>query len=242
MRQAGITHILFDFFGTLVDYSASRTEQGFEASHHLLRRLGAELTYEDFLATWSLTSAEFDRRSDHDDHEFSMVDVGTAFLAGVLGREPAGSEVEAFVGQYLSEWNTGVRYPPGIDALVGGLATEYRLAVVTNTHDTVLVPGHLAAMGLRSRFDAVITSVEVGWRKPHPKIYSTALDALGARASSTVFVGDTYRPDFLGPEQVGIKAFLIDPQRRTPVPDNQRLSSIFDLPARMSGRAQAIAG
>jgi putative hydrolase of the HAD superfamily len=93
MRRAGITHILFDFFGTLVDYSTSRTEQGFEGSHHLLRRLGVELTYDDFLATWSLTSAEFDQRSDQDDHEFSMVDVGTAFLAGVLGREPAVSEV-----------------------------------------------------------------------------------------------------------------------------------------------------
>ena len=72
-----------------------------------------------------------------------------------------------------------MRYPRGIQALVDELATEYRLAVVTNTQDTILVPSHLEVMGLTARFEAVITSVEVGWRKPHPKIYSTALEALG---------------------------------------------------------------
>jgi putative hydrolase of the HAD superfamily len=233
MRRAGITHVLFDFFGTLVDYSASRVEQGFEGSHLLLRRWGVELTYQDFLDTWSRASAEFDQRSARDDHEFSMADVGAAFLTGVLDRAPAVSEVDAFVVQYLSEWSTGVRYPRGIQALVGELASEYRLAVVTNTQDTILVPGHLEAMGLTARFEVVITSVEVGWRKPHPKIYSTALEALGVSASSAVFVGDSYGPDFLGPEQAGMTAFLIDPQRRTSVPDDRRLSSIFELPARL---------
>jgi hypothetical protein len=69
VRRAGITHILFDFFGTLVDYSASRVEQEFEGVPSTLAALGVELTYEDFLDAWSLASAEFDQRSDRDDHE-----------------------------------------------------------------------------------------------------------------------------------------------------------------------------
>lgn len=231
-----IQYLLFDFFGTLVDYSPSRTAQGHEGSHRLLRRLGARLSYDDFLTTWSRVSAEFDRRSDLDDREFSMSDVGAAFLTGALGREPATADVEAFVAQYLSEWNTGVRHLPGLDLLLSELGRDHRLAVVTNTHDTFLVPGHLAAMGVRSRFDAVIASVEVGRRKPHPEIYATALKVWGADASSAVFVGDTYGPDFLGPEQVGIKAFLIDPHRRAPIPDDRRLTSIFDLPSRLRHR------
>jgi hypothetical protein len=31
-----MTGILFDFFGTLVEYSASRVEQGYDATHKLL--------------------------------------------------------------------------------------------------------------------------------------------------------------------------------------------------------------
>jgi putative hydrolase of the HAD superfamily len=225
-----VSHVLLDFFGTLVAYSPSRTEQGFPRSHALLRGLGADLTYEQFLATWSRTSAAYDRLSDRDDREFSMIDVGTAFLTEVLPAEPARADVEAFVAAYLSEWNKGVSYPAETVAVVTELARHYRLAIVTNTHDAALVPGHLEAMGLLASFDAVITSVEVGWRKPHPRIYATALDTLGVRACSAVFVGDTYGPDFLGPLRAGIQAFLIDPLRRSPVPYSRRLLSIIDLP------------
>lgn len=228
--------MLFDFFGTLVDYSPSRIDQGYGRSHTLLRQLGVGLGYQEFLATWSQVFAEFDRRSDQDDSEFSMTELGTAFLGGVLPCAPSGADVDAFVAQYLAEWCAGVRYVAGVPELVAQLAQGYRLAVVTNTHQPDLVAGHLAELGLLSMFDAVVSSVEVGWRKPHPAIYSAALEVLGVDASSSVFVGDTYRPDFEGPQRAGMMAYLIDPHQHAPVPESRRLSSIFDLPARLDGQ------
>ncbi|MGI5151209.1 HAD family hydrolase [Plantactinospora sp. CA-294935] len=236
MPAAGRTHILFDFFGTLVDYSASRTEQGYPGSHALLRHLGADLGYPEFLTAWSGACAGFDRRSDEDESEFSMTEVGTAFLTDLLDRPPAPDDVDAFVREYVREWNTGVHYSAAVSDLVRDLHRDHRLAVVSNTHQPGLVPGHLAAMGLAQYFDAVVTSVELGWRKPHPLIYATALDTLGIDAGSAVFVGDSYGPDFVGPERAGIPAYLIDPDRRAPVPEARRLGSILDLPARLRTR------
>ncbi|MFC5835803.1 HAD family hydrolase [Nonomuraea insulae] len=238
------THILFDFFGTLVDYSPSRTEQGYDSTYALLRELGAALTYEEFLDAWARVSAGFDRLSDLDDHEFSMAEAGTELLGQVLPREPGPAEVEEFVTRYVGEWSAGVHYLPGLKELVGELSGEHRLAVVTNTHLATLVPGHLTAMGLLEAFDAVVTSVEVGWRKPHPAIYATALDLLGIEASAAVFVGDTYGPDFEGPERCGMEAYLIDPHRRAAVPEERRLGSVFDLPERLRTRsgARGVAG
>lgn len=227
------THVLFDFFGTLVDYSPSRTEQGYEQTHTLLRRVGAEISYDEFLVVWSATSEGFDRRADAGDREFSMTEAGTEFLGVVLGRAPTGDEVDAFVGCYVGEWNKGVTYRPEVVACLDELAADYRLAVVSNTHQPGLVPGHLAAMGVLDRFDAVVTSVDFGWRKPHPKIYASALDTLGIEAEAAVFVGDSYEPDFAGPERAGIRAFLIDPHRRTTVPDERRLKSVLDLHGRL---------
>jgi len=40
------THVLFDFFGTLVEYSPSRTDQGYDRSFSLLRDAGLRLGYE----------------------------------------------------------------------------------------------------------------------------------------------------------------------------------------------------
>jgi putative hydrolase of the HAD superfamily len=233
----GRTHIFLDFFGTLVDYSDSRTEQGYHRSHDVLRGFGAELTYEEMLETWTRISDEFDRETAEDEHEYSLTELGGAFLAEVLGRHPTSAQVEVFTTSYLTEWNTGVIYPRGITGLIEGLALRYRLAVVSNTLDSALVPRHLTDMGVLPFLDAVITSVDVGWRKPHPKIFEAALNAVGAEPSDVVFVGDSYRADYLGAQRAGMRAYLIDPQRWEPVPEGRRLRSVFDLPARLAGLA-----
>ncbi|MDG6108448.1 HAD family hydrolase [Dactylosporangium aurantiacum] len=224
------THILFDFFGTLVDYDARRTAQGYPRTYAALTRLGAGVSYAQFLEGWDRTFAGFDAGSEAEDREFSMTQVGTAYLAEVLGRRPGAGEVDAFIGGYLAEWNAGVSYPEGVVSLVRSLSRVYRLAVVTNTHQPDLVPGHLAAMGILDVMDAVVTSVEVGRRKPHPAVYAATVERLGIEPGAAVFVGDTYAADFAGPERFGMTAYLIDPAGRADVPGDRRLRSVLDLP------------
>jgi putative hydrolase of the HAD superfamily len=130
---------------------------------------------------------------------------------------------------YLADWDTCVGYLPGLPQMLAGLSDRYRLAIVSNTSDTELIPAHLDAMGIRRHFDAVILSVQVGWRKPHPQIFTIALDELGIKAQQAVFVGDSYRPDYHGPTRAGIRSFLIDPAHVIEVPDNARLDSVLDL-------------
>jgi putative hydrolase of the HAD superfamily len=233
MPTCRTSHVLFDFFGTLVDYSASRTEQGYHRTHDLLSRLGGDLSYDDFLAAWSRASAAFDRRSDADDSEFSMTEVASEFLYEALPRSPTSDEVAEFAARYVTEWNAGVRYLDGVPEMLKDLSADYRLAVVTNTHQPDLVPNNLAAMGVRELFEAVVTSVEVGWRKPHPLIYATTLRRLSIDAEAAVFVGDNHLPDYLGPERAGIISYLIDPSGSAPVADYRRLGTILDLPGRL---------
>jgi putative hydrolase of the HAD superfamily len=116
-----------------------------------------------------------------------------------------------------------------VAALLSELTQRHRLAVVTNTHQADLVPTHLTAMGVASAIEVVITSVEIGWRKPHPAIYAAALDALGVVAADCTFVGDTRRPDYDGPRAAGIHALLIDPDGVEDIPAEHRLASILDL-------------
>ncbi len=165
-----------------------------------------------------------------------MDEVATAFLTRLLRRDPSSTEVSDLVDAYLGEWNAGVIYPVTTSQIVDALASRYRLAVVTNTHHAELVPDHLAAMGIAAQFDAVITSVETGWRKPHPAIYAETLHRLGSAAASSVFVGDSFVADYAGPQAVGITAFLIDPTGQHDVPDDRRLRSLVDLPERLGIR------
>jgi putative hydrolase of the HAD superfamily len=228
-----ITHVLLDFFGTLVGSSASGTELSYHATHALVRSLGADADYPDLLQAWANESARLDQRSAADDSEYSMAEVAAAVLPRLLGRAPSADEAAAVGDSFVREWSRCVRYPPGIRELVAGLAGRYRLAVVSNTNQAGLVQGHLAAMGIDGYLDAVITSVEVGWRKPHPAIYAAALGRLEISPESAVFAGDTYEADYAGPVAAGMTAFLIDPARRHDIPAARRLESLDDLPGRL---------
>ncbi|MCC7103832.1 MAG: HAD family hydrolase, partial [Chloroflexi bacterium] len=51
-------------------------------------------------------------------------------------------------------------------------------------------------------------SSEVGVRKPHPRIYLSAVDRLGLRPEACLFVGDRVREDIEGPRSLGIRGVL----------------------------------
>jgi putative hydrolase of the HAD superfamily len=226
-------YLLFDFFGTLVGYSPDRCDKEYPRTRAALDDLGIVLSADELAAAWEQAWYPFEERSQVDHREFSMIEVGTVFLRTLLGREPDPAQTRALMDVYIDEWDTGVTYLDGMARWLEELATGYRLAIVSNVHEAYLVPSHLEKMGLRNRFDAVVLSIEVGWRKPHPEIYATALEALGAQADQAVFVGDRHSADYLGPERVGIKSFLIDPHDRAGVPAARRLDTVFDLSARL---------
>jgi putative hydrolase of the HAD superfamily len=219
-----MTAILFDFFGTLVSYSPSRTAQGFRRSH----ALAPHLSYAEFLTSLDACFATFDVAADADHREFSMAQVTAAFL----GRPESDPLVAEFERTYIAEWSAGVAYLDGLPSLLAGLRARHRLAVVSNTHSPSMVPGFLADLGVAELFDAVVLSVQVGWRKPHPAMYAAALRAMAVSPAEAVFVGDSADADYVGPTTAGIRSFLIGDADG--VPAAQRLNSVFDLPARLA--------
>lgn len=226
------THLLFDFFGTLVEYSPSRTEQGFERAHAVAVEAGASFEYGAFLGAWEAHFEAFDRGVvEH--AEYSMDQLCTAFLREHRGSAPDPGDVTRFRDAYLAEWCTSVREIPGVAELLQELCRRYRLVLVTNTHHAEVVHEQLRTLRLEPYFEAVVTSVEHGRRKPSTCIFERALDACGATRELALFIGDSYPADYQGATAAGMDCLLIDPQRRQPVPDAHRLTHVLDLRARL---------
>jgi putative hydrolase of the HAD superfamily len=211
-----------------VAYTDSRVEQGFPRSHALLVAAGAVVDYAAFLERWAATFDEFDRRTQASLDEYAMDDVCGEFLRRVLPRAPGGDLVAQFRDAYLDEWNKGVRYIPGVTALLAGLSARFTLVLVTNTHHAALVHGHLHAMGAAPYFPMVITSIEHGKRKPARSIFDHALERSSGKPESSVYVGDTYAADYLGARGAGLRGLLIDPEDRHGVPPPDRLAHILE--------------
>ena len=63
--------------------------------------------------------------------------------------------------------------------------------------------------GLTMAVDAMVSSAWIGARKPHPRIYATALAEAGVRPAEVLFVGDSWGPDVVGPLEAGLRPLYL---------------------------------
>ncbi len=229
---ATVDVVLFDFFGTLVDYEPDRTRLAYPRSHDLVRGWDDSLTHDDFLARWDVSSAGLEEETRASMREFTMAEAAAAFAAS-CGLGMTDGHCAELGAAFVAEWEEHVVPVPGVIEMVHRLRGSTRLGLVSNTHDRHMVPSMLEAMGHADSFELVLLSVDHGHRKPHPSIYREALDRLGCDAGSVAFVGDSCEADYAGPRRAGMEAFLIDPSGRHDVPSSARLSTVLDIEAHL---------
>jgi HAD superfamily hydrolase (TIGR01509 family) len=132
----------------------------------------------------------------------------------------------------------GLRH--GALALLAELkAAGYSLGVISNT----LQPGRLmdrtlAWRGLLDFFPVRVYSSDVRVAKPHPRIFTAALDALGLPAERVAYVGDRLGADVAGAQGVGMKGILIEVAHRaethSSIIPNARITELSELGAALS--------
>lgn len=98
---------------------------------------------------------------------------------------------------------------PGTRKELLRLKQKYRLAIISNSD------GHIADLfervGLADCFETITDSGNVGFQKPHPEIFRSALRSLNVSAEECVYVGDVYSIDYVGATSAGMKAIIMDP-------------------------------
>ena len=129
----------------------------------------------------------------------------------------------------MNEWRTRINPMPDLKDTLDELAAGYQLGVVSNTHHRGIVQRQLEELGITRYFESVVTSVEHGRPKPHDSIYYAALGQLRAEPKHSLFVGDSYEADFVGPRNIGMHALLISRQGHKIVPDELRVGSLREV-------------
>lgn len=234
----------FDYGGTLVEIGYP-AEELVEAGERLLADLGV-------LEPSGLPRGEsfgplVDRRVDElvaSAHrqdplrEVEIFDLYQKVLNGLLGRELSRDEVRQAAYQLQEPWAVAISVDPQALAVLEALRRRgVRLGLLSNApYPARTMRRMMDGQGITQRFDEIVLSSEIGWRKPAPQAFLALLGALGVPAQDTWFVGDELEADIEGAAAVGMPA-LLRPGRRPPGSSEIALGSWEELLQRLDREA-----
>jgi putative hydrolase of the HAD superfamily len=120
---------------------------------------------------------------------------------------------EDFGLAYIEESPYKTELFPFSHEILNYLKEQYTLHIITNGFQEVQ---HikLEASKLHMYFDIVITSEQVGVKKPNPKIFEFALEKANALAHESIMIGDDLIVDVLGAKNVGMTAVYFNPGKK----------------------------
>jgi putative hydrolase of the HAD superfamily len=223
--------IFFDLDDTLVDHSSAMTQ----ASAHLHAHLARDDDLASFRTRW-LRASEliYPRYVAGEIDRHTMRRERARQVLGPLTDAQADALFDVYFSRYQACWRAFDDVQPALDALRGE-----RLGVITNGA-VVEQNAKLDRLGLRERFEVVITSEGEGVGKPDPRIFQRACAHAGQAPMHVVHVGDHPLLDANGARDAGLVGVLLDRQRIWPDHAPPCIGSLRELPALL--RAHRAAG
>lgn len=187
----------------------------------------------------ALSAVEWDAKHAVDTGAAGQLDVvrgwlvfGQVFLRAGVTSESAIDAALDDLQRYHDQYNLWERVPPDvIPALQRLKASGRTLVVVSNANGRMR--DALDRVGIGPYVDLVIDSTEEGVEKPDPQIFLNALARSGARAETTLHVGDLFYTDVVGARAAGLRAVLLDMANLYGDFDCERVRSLGDLADRL---------
>ncbi len=229
-----IKAVLLDFGDTLVGFERFDYDTCLRRLHRTLLRDGVTLPYEDFKKAYFEVRDRIYRETEDslEEHSFCLRVSETLKQFG-YSFDPDGlliiSAVEAFMDLLIDS----VTMDDQVPVVLQRLHQKYKLALVSNFGYPPTIIQLLEKFDLVGFFDAIVISGDVGWRKPSPKIFMRALDALRVAPSEAVFVGDAPYHDIQGAKKMGMKTILLKKSSEEDVTNespDKIISRIEELP------------
>jgi len=195
-----------------------------------MKRVGGLVT------SWGYDMREGDRRMIGRDIRFAVEEeTSRAFHGDCVdpGYPELCRRVAARHGMYLTpeqgaelweKWNLGgpflgrVLFPDVLETLTWLRDRGFRLASITNRgYSGPRFHEELEELGLTELFEHIAVSCDVGYMKPHPRLFHYALEQMGVAAEDSVMVGDSLRADVEGAKTLGIMTIWRRPPAGEPL-------------------------
>ncbi|MFQ5693021.1 MAG: HAD family hydrolase [Nitrospinota bacterium] len=213
------TVVLFDYAKMpeiVVDGETRRTTMG--KTYEILRERHPSLGWDAFFGALAEVDAAL-RPLKEAGREVHSVDRFRRVLEALRlpGSESLSDDfVESLVARHMEALLGCAHLPDDHPAILEALGRDYRLALLSNFDYAPAARKMLDDMGLRDYFLKIAISDELGWRKPHPRVFQALVEELGVEPAESLYVGDTFEIDVVGAKAAGLDAAWVNPSGKVP--------------------------
>ena len=201
-----INHIFFDLDHTLWDFETN-SDKTFS---YIFERNGIPMELERFADTYRPINKKYwklfrEEKVTKADLRYKRLKEAFVSLNCDASDELIHTLSEEYIA-YLSGHNA--LFENALDVLAY-LEQKYKLHIITNGFEEVQFK-KLKNSKLLPFFDQVVTSENVGVKKPDPRIFHYALEVAGASSHESMMIGDNFEADILGAKNVGMRTIFCE--------------------------------
>lgn len=169
-----------------------------------------------------LVFGPYDQDTDHPWHRLERGEVALMAAAEQIKAVAAEEGLELELSEMFGAMggSDGVRTDM-VDLVLDLRARGYRTALITNNIKE-FADGWRAMIPVDDMFEHVVDSSAVGMRKPDPRIYRLALDALGVEPAASVFLDDA-EGNLVAARALGMRTVLVEDDHTGAVAELERL-------------------
>jgi len=102
-----------------------------------------------------------------------------------------------------------------------------KIGIITNNRQNIIEL--TKELKIHTFLNVIVRSCDVGFEKPHPKIFKTALNKLKIPANETLHIGDQPLSDLQGAKQAGITPILLDRQNISGIKEFPIINSLIEI-------------
>ena len=206
-----IKAVFFDLYQTLIDYNPPRgkvlariiSDYGIIITADALRRpinIADEFIYEEF------SRLPIGKRSENE--QKTLFARYQTILLEEAGIKPTADLIRNNIVKMQQVKFKRVLFNDVLPSLERFKQNGIILGLISNV-DSDIKP-LFDELGLTPLLQVVITSLDVGYRKPQPEIFKEAARRAGVETDESMYIGDQYQIDVLGAKEAGMQGVLLD--------------------------------
>ncbi|HIP47462.1 MAG TPA: noncanonical pyrimidine nucleotidase, YjjG family [Lutibacter sp.] len=204
-----IKHIFFDLDHTLWDFEKNSAK----AYALCFKENKIDLHLQSFLSTYVPINLDYWKL--YREEKVSKEDLKTGRLKDsfqALNYSISNNLIDKIADEYLAHLPKFNTLFDGTIEILTYLKAKYSLHIITNGFGEIQ-NDKIEKSGIKSFFTELITSDEVGLKKPNPKVFEYALSKANAKTQESIMIGDSMEADIQGAINVGMKAIHFNPDK-----------------------------